>query len=96
MDMIDHNEEFYESLIKIAHESFNQSLAELEYLKDVENIEKLQKLAHKVKGTALNLGANHLAEVSSKVEKSNPENSKEQEKLIKKLRVEIEKLLTLL
>lgn len=96
MNMIDQNEEFYESLIKIAHESLGQSLAELDQLEGVFNIEKIQKLAHKIKGTALNLGANKLAETALKVEKFNSEDQEEMKKLIENLRVDIKKLLTLL
>ncbi|WP_127844669.1 PAS domain S-box protein [Psychroflexus aestuariivivens] len=96
MNMIDQNEEFYESLIKIAHESLNESLLNFEALKDKENTDKLNKFAHKVKGTALNLGAKKLSQIALKVEKSNPENLEEQNKLIEELQLNIKKLLTLL
>lgn len=65
MAMIGNDEAFYYELIIMAKETLGNALEEL---KSIDNSESLKKFAHKVKGTALNIGANALSGVALEVE----------------------------
>ncbi|MBZ9628482.1 PAS domain S-box protein [Psychroflexus sp. CAK1W] len=90
MEMIGHDEDFYKELIKLANKTLTQALKDL---KEIENKEQLKKLAHKIKGTALNLGAKRLSDCALKIEKSKGSTKKEMEKQKLKLKDEIEQLI---
>ncbi|AFU67162.1 two-component sensor hybrid histidine kinase [Psychroflexus torquis ATCC 700755] len=70
MESIGHKEEFYNELIKLAIETLSEDLEELKAINFQKNEKQLKKLAHKVKGTALNLGAENLSECALDIEKS--------------------------
>ncbi|MBZ9652980.1 PAS domain S-box protein [Psychroflexus montanilacus] len=90
MEMIGHNEMFFNELIKLADETLNETLIDL---MEVEEEDTLKKLAHKVKGTALNLGATSLSDCALKIEKSKIKNKKEFESQKQKLSNEIKNLI---
>ena len=70
MEAIGHKEEFYNELIKLAIETLSEDLAELKAIHSQKDEKRLKQLAHKVKGTALNLGVGNLSECALNVEKS--------------------------
>jgi len=70
MESIGHNEEFYNELIKLAIETLSEDLAELKAINSQKDEKRLKQLAHKVKGTALNLGVGNLSECALDIEKS--------------------------
>ncbi|SDG75080.1 PAS domain S-box protein [Psychroflexus sediminis] len=90
MEMIGHNETFFNELIRLADETLTKALADL---KDVENKQQLKKLAHKIKGTALNLGASSLSDCALDIEKSNLTTKKEIDKQKMRLQDEIKQLI---
>jgi PAS domain S-box-containing protein len=90
MKMIGHNEKFFNELIKLADETLNETLIDLV---EVEDKEHLKKLAHKVKGTALNLGVTSLSDCALKIEKSKIESKKEFQSQKEKLTTEIKNLI---
>ena len=70
MKAIGHKEEFYNELIKLAIETLSEDLAELKVINSQKDEKRLKQLAHKVKGTALNLGVENLSECALDIEKS--------------------------
>ncbi|WP_019039312.1 PAS domain S-box protein [Psychroflexus tropicus] len=90
MEMIGHNEEFYNELIKLADQTLSEALVELETINKEEH---LKKLAHKVKGTALNLGANSLSNFAVSIESSNISSASILEKKKKELAQQITDLI---
>jgi PAS domain S-box-containing protein len=90
MAMIGHNEKFFDELINLANDSLVEAL---ENLREIENEDQLKKLAHKVKGTALNLGANSLSDSALRIEKSKIKTKKELVTYNKELDLEINKLI---
>jgi PAS domain S-box-containing protein len=70
MEAIGHKEEFYNELIKLAIETLSEDLAELKAINSQKDKKRLKQLAHKVKGTALNLGVGNLSECALDLEKS--------------------------
>lgn len=77
MELVGNNETFFHRLVQLADEALNEALMDLNKLEEEEH---LKKLAHKVKGTALNLGATSLSDCAMKIETSLISNKKEMEK----------------
>lgn len=90
MAMIGHNEKFFDELINLANDTLVEAL---ENLREIENEDQLKKLAHKVKGTALNLGANSLSDSALRIEKSKIKTKKDLVSYNKELDLEINKLI---
>ena len=91
MAMIGNNETLYDELIIMAKETLGDALQEL---KSIDTSESLKKFAHKLKGTALNLGAKALSGVALEVENASitTENGIKSNK--EKLYVSIKELIT--
>ncbi|NEV94089.1 PAS domain S-box protein [Psychroflexus sp. YR1-1] len=90
MNMIGHNEQFFNELIKLADETLTQALVDLE---ELENETEFKKLAHKIKGTALNLGASTLSDYALKIEKLKLSSKKELDCQKTRFKAEIKKLI---
>ena len=90
MKIIGHDEELYNELIKLADQTLSEALEEL---KTIDQGESLKKLAHKVNGTALNLGANSLSNLAIGIENSDISSSTMIEKKKKELAQEITNLI---
>jgi CheY-like chemotaxis protein len=90
MEMIGHNEAFYNELIKLADQSLVEALNELE---TIESEDALKKLAHKIKGTALNLGVSSLSNCAMEIENTDISATKTMKKKKKELADEIIKLI---
>lgn len=65
MAMIGNDEIFYNELIIMSKEALNNALLELKY---IDSSESLKKFAHKLKGTAVNIGAFALSGIALEVE----------------------------
>ncbi|MFO7745474.1 MAG: PAS domain S-box protein [Psychroflexus sp.] len=90
MEMIGHNEIFFNELIILANDTLSEALENLE---EVENEDQLKKLAHKVKGTALNLGASSLSDSALNIENSQIKNQEDLVTYRKELYLEISNLI---
>lgn len=90
MNMIGHNEAFFNELIKLADETLHEALADL---KAIETKEQLKKLAHKVKGTALNLGADSLSQCALEIENTDLSTTKDLNQQREVLKKEIRQLI---
>ena len=93
MEAIGHKEEFYNELIKLAIETLSEDKAELKTINSQKDEKRLKQLAHKVKGTALNLGVGNLSECALTIEKSTFSNSIDFSKACNKLSDKIKILL---
>jgi PAS domain S-box-containing protein len=93
MEAIGHKEEFYNELIKLAIETLSEDKAELKTINSQKDEKRLKQLAHKVKGTALNLGVGNLSKCALTIEKSTFSNAIDFSKACNKLSDEIKILL---
>ncbi|MDN5311017.1 MAG: two-component system, sensor histidine kinase and response regulator [Methanolobus sp.] len=62
--------QMFNSLISTAMTTFNQNLADMRAAYTANDMQDLKRRAHKLKGSALNMGYNMLAEIASSIEKA--------------------------
>ncbi|MDK2834699.1 MAG: two-component system, sensor histidine kinase and response regulator [Methanolobus sp.] len=81
--------QMFNSLISTAMTTFNQNLADMRAAYMVNDMQDLKRRAHKLKGSALNIGCNMLAEIASKVEDAAEDNDMSVEILLQEMSKEI-------
>ncbi|WP_256623510.1 histidine kinase N-terminal 7TM domain-containing protein [Methanolobus chelungpuianus] len=81
--------QMFNSLISTAMAAFNQNLADIRAAYKVNDMQDLKRRAHKLKGSALNIGCNMLAEIASKVEDAAEKNDMAVEMLLQEMSNEI-------
>jgi len=81
--------QMFNSLISTAMTAFDQNLAEMRVAYTANDMQDLKRRAHKLKGSALNIGCNMLAEIASKVEDAAEKNDMAVEILLQEMSNEI-------
>ncbi|WP_394697891.1 response regulator [uncultured Methanomethylovorans sp.] len=92
MENLGNNEELINSLITTALKSLSKNLDKLTIAFSEKNVKEVKRYAHQIKGTALNIGFNILAELAEQVESAIEFNDIKTSDLLESMKYEMETL----